>query len=76
MQLGFHPWDPFLTNNHNMMIDNSVEKNCFLVFNVKLQVKFRFKTFYGLLKLLSCQTQLITACFAQTSILYEPELNI
>ena len=71
MQLGFHPCDPFLTNNHNMMIDNSVNNN-----NVKLQVKFRFKTFYGLLKLLSCQTQLITACFAQTSIIYEPELNI
>ena len=33
---------PFLTNNRNMT-GNSVEKKCFVVLNVKLEVKRRFK---------------------------------
>ena len=33
---------PFLTNNCNMT-GNSVEKKCFVVLNVKLELKLRFK---------------------------------
>ena len=51
MQLAHHPFDPFLINNL-IMTGNSVEKHCSVMFNVKLQVKLRFKTFSGLLKLL------------------------
>ena len=46
MQLGLYPGDPFLTNSRKMTsIGDSVEK-CFVVLNVKLKVKYRFKTFY------------------------------
>ena len=38
---------PFLTNNHNMT-SNSVEKKCFVVLNVKLEVKLRLKMLYWL----------------------------
>ena len=38
---------PFLTNNRNMT-GNSVEKKCFVVLNVKLEVKLRFKMLYWL----------------------------
>ena len=33
---------PFLTNNRNMT-GSSVEKQCFVMLNVKLEVKLRFK---------------------------------
>ena len=46
-ELPHHPWDPFLINNYNMT-GNSVENHCFIVLNVKLQVKLRFKMFYWL----------------------------
>ena len=36
---------PFLTNNHNMT-GNSFDKKCFVVLNVKLEVKNRFKMLY------------------------------
>ena len=36
---------PFLTNNHKMT-GNSVEKKCFVVLNVKLELKLRFKMVY------------------------------
>ena len=51
MQLVLYLCDQFLISNRNMTGD-SVEKHCFVVLNVKLQVKLRFKTFYWLLKLL------------------------
>ena len=50
-QFALHPCDPFLRNNRNMT-GNSVQKHGFVLRNVKLQVKLRFKTFYWLLKLL------------------------
>ena len=51
IQLALCPCNPFLINNHNVT-GNNAEKHCYVVFNVKLQVKLRFKTFYWLLKLL------------------------
>ena len=51
IQVAPHPCDPFLVNSDNMT-GNSLEKHYFVVFNVKLQVKLRFKIFYWLLKLL------------------------
>ena len=65
MQLAFHPCDPFLINDYNMM-GNSVEK-CFPLLNVKLQVKLRFKTFCELQILLDTAFALNTnmACFAE-----------
>ena len=44
-QFALHPCDPFLRNNRNMT-GNSVQKHGFVLRNVKLQVKLRFKTFY------------------------------
>ena len=46
IQLALYLCDPFLINNRNMVRD-SVEK-CFVVLNVKLEVKPRFKTFFWL----------------------------
>ena len=46
IQLALYPCDPFLINNRNMT-GNSVQKS-FVVLNVKLKVKLRFKTFYWL----------------------------
>ena len=51
VEVPLHPWDPFLISNCSMT-GNSVENNCFVVLNVKLQVKLRFKIFYWLLKVL------------------------
>ena len=45
IQLALYPCDSFLVNNRNMT-GNSVEKHCFVMMNVKLQVKLRLKTFY------------------------------
>ena len=45
MQLALHWCNPFLINNRNMN-GNSAENYCFIVLNVELQVKLRFKTFY------------------------------
>ena len=45
IELAPDPCDPFLINNRNMTC-NSVENYCFVVLNIKLQVKLRFKTFY------------------------------
>ena len=45
MHLAVNPCDPFFINNFNMTV-NSVGKHSFVVMNVKLQVKIRFKTFY------------------------------
>ena len=50
IQLALYLCDPFLINNRNMA-GNSVEK-CFVVLNVKLEVKLRFKTFCWLQNLL------------------------
>ena len=36
---------PFLTNNRNMT-GSSAEKKCFVVLNVKLEVKLRLKMLY------------------------------
>ena len=53
IKLALYPCDPFLINNRNMT-GNSVEK-CFVVLNVKSEVKLRlkrfidFKTFYLML---------------------------
>ena len=51
------------------MTGNSVGNYCFVVLNVKLQVKFRFKMFYCLLKLLYTAFALNSttniACFAR-----------
>ena len=44
IQLTLHLCDPFVINSRNMS-SSSVEK-VFVVLNVKLQVKRRFKTFY------------------------------
>ena len=44
IQLVPHWCNPFLINNRNMN-GNSV-KNCFILLNVELQVKLRFKTIY------------------------------
>ena len=67
MQLALYLCDPFSINNHNVA-GNSVEK-CFVVLNVKLEVKLRFKTFYWLQNLLSTAFAFnITtkpACFAR-----------
>ena len=51
VQVAPHPCNPFLINSDNMT-GSSLEKPYFVVFNVKLQVKLRFKIFYWLLKLL------------------------
>ena len=48
IQLALHWCNPLLINNRNMN-GNSVESYCFIVLNVELQVKLRFKTFYWLL---------------------------
>ena len=45
IQVAIHPCDPFLINNRNVA-GNSVEKHCFVVMNVKLEVKLGFKKFY------------------------------
>ena len=45
IQLAVYPYDLLLIINYNMT-GNSVEKHCFMVLNVKLQVKIRFNTFY------------------------------
>ena len=67
IQLAFYLCDPFSVNNRNIA-GNSVEK-CFVVLNVKLEVKLRFKTFYWLQNLLSTAFAFnITtkpACFAR-----------
>ena len=47
LQLVLYPYDPFLINNWNMTA-NSVEKQYFVVLNVKLEVKLRCKMFYSL----------------------------
>ena len=44
-QLALNQCESFFINDLNM-IANKVEKHCFAVSNVKLQVKIRFKTFY------------------------------
>ena len=58
----------FFINNHNMTA-NSVEKHCFVVFNVELQVKIGFKTLYWLSELLHVafhfETTTNTAYFAR-----------
>ena len=75
-----------LINNRNVT-GNSVEKHCFVVMNVKLEVKLRFKTFYWILKLsytaFSLNTITNTACFdeifaypSNECVIYGPELNI
>ena len=67
MQLALYLCDPFLINNRNMA-RNNVEK-CFVVINVKLEVKLRSKTFYWLQNLSSTAFALNTttkpACFAR-----------
>ena len=47
IHLAFCLCNPFVIHNHNMT-GNSVEKQCFVVLNVKLEVKLKFKTFYWL----------------------------
>ena len=37
---------PFLTNNRNVTGHSFEEKKCFIVLNVKLEVKLRFKMLY------------------------------
>ena len=44
IQVALHPRDPFLINNCSMTA-NSVENYCFIVMNIKLRVKRRFKIF-------------------------------
>ena len=44
IQVALHPCDPILINNCSMTA-NSVENYCFIVLNVKLRVKRRFKIF-------------------------------
>ena len=44
MQLVLHPCDPFLINYPNIT-DNSVERHCFVMLNVILQVKLDSKRF-------------------------------
>ena len=67
IQLALYLCDLFLINNRNKA-GNSVEK-CFVVLNVKLEVKLRLKTFYWLQNLLSAAFAFnITtkpACFAR-----------
>ena len=50
IQLALQPCYPFSINNHDMT-DNSVEKYYCVVFDVKRQVKLRFKMFCWFLKL-------------------------
>ena len=45
IQLALHSCNPFLINNRNMT-GNIIEKKCFVVLNVKLYVKLRFKAFF------------------------------
>ena len=51
------------------MTGNCAQEHYFVLLNVKLQVKFRFKRFYGLLNLICSAFILNTttkmACFAQ-----------
>ena len=44
IQLALYSCDTFLINNRNIT-DNSVEKHCFVMLNVKLQVKLDSKRF-------------------------------
>ena len=44
-ELALHPCEPFLINNRNIT-GNSFESYYFVVLNVKVQAKRRFKTFY------------------------------
>ena len=86
IQLAFYLCDPFSINNRNIA-GNSVEK-CFVVLNVKLEVKLRFKKVLLTLKpvtlLLSPWTPLpnrlvLLEIFVYPSnkrVLYGPELNL
>ena len=78
IQLTLHPCDPSLINNCNMT-GISIDKHCYIVLNVKLQVKLRFKTFYWLLKLLptalALSTGSNTACFAWNFCMFEWNLR-
>ena len=71
----------FLINNVNVIV-NSVEKYCFALLNVKLQVKIRIKTFNWLLKLLHINWTINTVLleiFAYPSnkrVIYGPVLNL
>ena len=69
------------------MTGNGIEKHCFIVLNVKLHVKLRFKTFYWLLELLYTASAMNTtnkpAYFARNfaypsnkRVIYTPELNL
>ena len=61
IQLALHPCDSSSVNNVNMTV-HSVEKDCFIAWNVKLQVKIKFKRFSGFqnyFKLLSPWTLLL-----------------
>ena len=82
IQLALHPCDPFVITNCSMT-DISVKNYCFVVLNVKLLGKLRFKMFCWLLKLLyialTLNTTTNTACFAYSSkkcVVYGPELNL
>ena len=44
IHLALYPFDPFFINNLNVTANN-VEKHCFVVLNVKLEVRIKFKTF-------------------------------
>ena len=45
LKLTLHLCGSFLMNNHNLNA-NSVENQCFVALNVKLQIKVGFKTCY------------------------------
>ena len=51
------------------MTGNSVEKHCFIVLNIKSQIKLRFEVFHYLLKLVytafALNTTANTSCFAR-----------
>ena len=65
---------PFLTNNRNMT-GSSVEKKCFAVLNVKLQVKhLLFSSCTPLLKRLVLLKNF--ACPSNKRVIYRPELNL
>ena len=67
IQLAIYLCNPFLINNCKMAADSL--KKCFVVLNVKLVVKIKFKTFYWLQNLLSTtfafNTTTKPACFAR-----------
>ena len=73
IQLAFYPCDPFLTNNCSMT-GNSVEK-CFVVLNVKLEVKLWFKTFYWLQNLLRTASALNATTFFVYELFLSPNIS-